>query len=115
MCDGMAQTIAQAEAQSFALPEFSRWREFAGLLDGYKIAEEMGGNLRDWGAKQEAVYLRTGSWALTVLELRLMLFYEFRADYFTGYDYTERDEIVDSLLSALSLKTGQPYTPLQRD
>ena len=44
-----------------------------------------------------------------MLELRLMLFYQYRADYMSGYTYHERDHLVDSLLAALSEQTGQPY------
>ncbi|MFO7323522.1 MAG: hypothetical protein DIU68_017470 [Chloroflexota bacterium] len=40
-----------------------------------------------------------------------MLFYEFRADYWSGWTYHERDDLVDSLFLALSRATGQPYTP----
>jgi hypothetical protein len=44
-----------------------------------------------------------------------MMFYEYRADYFGGYTYHERDAVVDSLLQALSEKTGQPYRPMSDD
>lgn len=52
-----------------------------------------------------------GSWELTILELRLMLFYEFRADYRTGWGYHERDDLAESLLRALGEQTGLPYNP----
>lgn len=105
-----AETIAEAEAQTITLPEFQHWRAFAIQIDGYKIAEEMGLNFHDWIETQIKKYRETGSWDLTVLELRLLLFYAFRADYFTGYDYTEHDEMADSLLSAISVRTGLPYS-----
>ena len=110
MRGNMAETVAEAEAQQFRLPEkFENWRSFAGLLDGYKIAAEMGLDLPAWGREQQARYQQNRRWDLSVLELRLMLFYQFRADYWTGYDYHERDAMVDDLLRALSKKTGQPY------
>lgn len=111
MRDGMAETIAEAEAQTFELLEFSNWRRFSVLLDGYKIAAEMGFELGEWGARQEKIYNETGTWDLSPLELRVMIFYQFRVDYWTGYDYTECDECVDSLLRALSQKLNLPYQP----
>ncbi|KXK52494.1 MAG: hypothetical protein WA009_09720 [Phototrophicaceae bacterium] len=42
MRDGMAETVAEAEAQTLVLPKFEDWREFALLLDGYMVAEELG-------------------------------------------------------------------------
>lgn len=111
MRNGMAETIAEAEAQSFELPEFSNWRRFSVLLDGYKIAAEMGVDLGEWAVQQQNLYLETGTWDLSVLELRVMLFFQYRADYWSGYDYTERDPYVDSLLQTLSQKLNLPYQP----
>ncbi len=105
-----AVTKAEAEAQQFTLPlHLDDWREFAGLLDGYKIGEELGFDLIAWGHAQEQYFEQAQKWDLEVLELRLMLFYEFRADHMSGYTYHERDDLVDSLLHALSRQTGQPY------
>jgi hypothetical protein len=110
MAEQMATTVAAADAQQITLPtQLGDWREFAGTLDGYKIAAELGFDLGQWSKNQEQQYEETQRWDLNVLELRLVLFYEFRADYFTGYTYHERDDLVDSLLCALSRKTGLPY------
>ena len=105
----MAETVADANAQIFTLPDLGDWRTLAMRINGYKIAEELGFDLSAWGEEQEKRYKTTGQWELDVLHLRLMLFYEYRADYFTGYTYRERDDLVDSLLRALSEKTGLPY------
>lgn len=50
-----------------------------------------------------------------MLELRLMLFWACRADYFTGYTYHEHDDMADSLLRAISVKTGLPYLSTPAD
>jgi len=107
--NNIAQTVAEANVQSFTLPALRDWREFAGLLNGYDVAKELGFDVIEWGSQQETIYTRSGDWELNVLELRLMVFFEYRADYFTGYTYHERDDIVDSLLQALSIQTGLPY------
>ena len=110
MSEQTATTAAAANAQQFALPvDLQDWRTFAGLIDGYQIAEELGYDLRKWGSEQEQRYTQSDEWTLEILELRLMVFYEFRADYMMGYTYHERDDVVDSLLRAISRKTGQPY------
>ncbi len=110
MSELRAATAAAANAQQFVLPvRLEEWRAFARLLDGYKIAKELSFDLRDWGYAQEQRFEQSQQWDLSVLELRLMLFYQFRADYMTGYTYHERDALVDSLLRALSRQTGQPY------
>lgn len=59
-----------------------------------------------WGPAQEAKFEATGVWGLDSLELRIMLFYEFRADYMSGYTYHERDHFVQSLLEELRGKAG---------
>lgn len=105
-----ATSVAAANAQDFTLPsQLGDWRSFAGLLDGYQIAEELGFKLADWAIVQEQRYEQSGQWDLNVLELRLMLFFQFRADHLAGYTYHERDDVVDSLLRALSQHTGKPY------
>lgn len=109
MRDGMAETVEEAEAQTFTLPKFEHWREFALLLDGYKIAEEMGFTLFDWAYTQEEHFNRTHQWDLSILELRILLFSQCRADHMGGYTYHERDHWVESLLRMLSIQTGQPY------
>jgi hypothetical protein len=110
--NGTAKTAAAANAQQYELPaRLDDWRAFARLVDGYKIAEELGYDLLTWGKAQDQHYRQTGTWELNVLGLRLMLFWEYRADYWTGYTYHERDGIADSLLRELSRQTGLPYVP----
>jgi hypothetical protein len=105
-----ATTVAAANAQEFALPaQLDDWRRFAALLDGYAIAKELGYDLLAWGAAHDQRYRDAGHWDLTVLGLRLMVFYEQRADYWSGYTYHERDDTVDSLLREISRMTGLPY------
>jgi hypothetical protein len=108
---GIADTIAEAEAQRITIPKFEYWRDLARLMNGYKIAEELGLDFHAWGAAQEKNWERTQQWNLDVLHLRLMLFYIWRADYMTGWTYTEHDHFADSLLQELSKKLDQPYQP----
>jgi hypothetical protein len=105
-------TLDDAQTQPWQLPaqfDDQTWRQFASQLDGYAIAKQLGFDLISWGAAQEQHYQQHGRWELHVLELRLMLFYQFRADYMTGYTYHERDDLVESLLLALSSASGQPF------
>ncbi len=107
----MIKTVAEAEAEDFTLPEFSEWRRFAGGLSGYTIAEELNLDFSEWTIEQTARWKETNRWDLDVLHLRVMLFYTLRLDYWTGYTYTEHDGMADSLLQAISQKTGKAYTP----
>ena len=107
----MIGTVAEALAQDFTLPEFGEWRTYASSLNGYKIAEELGLEFTTWTVDQMTCWKDTNHWDLDVLQLRLMLFYTLRLDYWTGYTYTEQDGTVDSLLQAISQKTGKAYTP----
>lgn len=110
MRNGMAETVAEANAQQYTLPaNLENWGAFALLIDGYKIAEELGIDLAEWIETQQQRFEQTGRWDMTVLELRLMLFQKQRSNYWAGYTYHEQDEAVDSLLRALSQKTGLPY------
>lgn len=104
-----ATTLAEANAQTLILPAFKEWRRFATTLDGYKIAAEL--DLPTlWYAEQKAAWEKTHTWdGLDILHLRLMLFYAFRSDYLSGYTYTEEDEMVDSILHALSQRLNLPY------
>ncbi len=110
-----AKTVTQANAQTFTIPSSvdADWRRFAGLLDGYAIAEELGVNLMRWAGDTVGLAMQRGKFedSISVLDLRLMLFAVFRSDYMSGYTYTEHDPEVDFILQALSQKTGQPYTP----
>lgn len=110
MRNGMAETIAEANAQLYTLPaRLDDWRRFALLIDGYKIAEELGISLGDWVQEKQRHFDQTGQWDLNVLELRIMVFQKQRSDYWAGYTYHEQDEAVDSLLRAISQHTGLPY------
>ena len=106
-----AKTPAEAEAQVFSLPaQLKDWRKCAVLIDGYAIAQELGFELMPWGAKKAKAWQSSASWDLNnLLELRLMLFWTFRADYWSGYTYHEHDDMADSLLRAISARTGLPY------
>ncbi|MDX1993938.1 MAG: hypothetical protein SF029_16240 [bacterium] len=107
-----AETVAEAIAQVFTIPDsLDGWGGLAGLIDGYKIAQELGFELIPWGSEQEARWRQTGRWNLDVLELRLMLFYQERANYFGGYTYHERDEQVESLLNELREKPSNRQNP----
>ena len=109
----MIETVAEAQKQEFTLPEFKQWRTFARSINGYKIAEELGLDFGKWTVEQVKHWKETNHWDLDILQLRIMLFYAFRSDYMTGYTYTEHDEMADSLLQAISKKSGHPYTPKQ--
>lgn len=114
MRNGMAETIAEAEAQPLTLPALQDWREFALLLDGYMIANEMGIDYVQWSAEQDERYEQTGIWNLSVLELRLMLFYACRQERWTslpGDWYYSK--MADSLLRAISAQTGLAYQPVE--
>jgi hypothetical protein len=108
-----ATTKAEANAQQLTLPPFEHWRAFAGKMDGYKIAQELGLDYAKWIEQNLKQWRETGQWDLDVMGLRLMLFYAYRSDYMSGYTYTENDELADSLLSAISEKLHLPYTPKQ--
>ena len=112
MSDKRAETVAEAQSQTFTIPEFADWRGFAGLINGYKIAEELGLDFPKWGTEQKERWETSNQWDLDLLHLRIMLFYTYRADYMTGWDYTEHNEMADSLLQVISEITGQPYEPL---
>jgi hypothetical protein len=110
----MAETIAEAVAQPIELPSLKDWRQFALLLDGYMIAKEMGLDYSAWAEKQEERYRQTGDWTLSVLELRLMLFYACRQERWTsllGDWYYSK--MADSLLRAISAQTGLAYQPVE--
>lgn len=105
----MLKTVADARSQAFTLPEFKHWRGFAMSLDGYAIGKELGFDVMVWAREQVAAWTESGAWSLDVLHLRLMLFATCRSDYWNASDYGMFDEQADSLLHALSEKTGLPY------
>jgi len=104
-------TGADAQAQDFTLPALEDWKDFARSIQGYQITKELGLDFHKWTLDQFDQWKETKQWDLDVLHLRIMLFYAVRRDYWTGYTYTEHDEMADSLLQAISKKTGLPYTP----
>jgi hypothetical protein len=112
MAGRVAETVAEAEAQEARPPDAFddlAWRRFAGTLDGYKIAAELGLDLFAWGAAQAEASGRSGAWGLDVLELRLALFYLLRRDHLSGVTYHELDDLVDGALAALAARLGRPY------
>jgi len=114
-----ATTIAEANQQQLTIPNSlaDNWRRFAGLIDGYAIAEELGAETTRWTVDVVQKAMKQGGFApdVGILDLRLMLFFAYRADYFNGYTYTELNPEVDFILQALSERIGQPYTPLEAD
>ena len=103
----VAGTRAAAEAQEIVLPKnYEQWSEFAYLLNGYKVAEDMGFDLLEWQSKRLAEYEATGRWNANVLELRLLLFAQARA---ARFSWGEPFDLVDSLLHELARQTGQHY------
>lgn len=115
MASKRATSVAEANAQTFTLPTSldDNWRGFAGLLDGYQIGEELGFNVMTWSSETLKPAMASGQFTddTSILDLRLILFGLFRSDYFSGWTYHEHDREVDFVLQALSVKTGQPYTP----
>ena len=115
MMSERATTVAEANAQKIELPAFKQWRAFAGTIDGYKIADELSLDYGAWYVEQEKRWRDTGAWELDALGMRLMIFLAYRSDYMSGYTYTEHDEIVDSLLHALSDLLDLPYAGKDAD
>ncbi|MBI5671656.1 MAG: hypothetical protein HZC41_26990 [Chloroflexi bacterium] len=107
--DQIAKTIAEAEAQSFTLPVYDRWFEFAHLLDGYAICDEMGVDWKDW-ARRCLEKLEANPESVTVLEARLLLFFKARMQRFTLG--VESYASINDLLKLIAHKTGQAYAPL---
>ena len=104
-----AKTIADAENQQFTVPAtYSDWGEFAHLLHGYAIFEEMGVERRYWLTLRRE--FEAGERDLTVLEARLILFFEARRHHFDPYN--QNYVLVNNLLHFIAQKTGQLYMPL---
>ncbi len=101
MTSKMASTVAEAQVQAFTVPDMDEWRQFASLVDGYSVGQELGFHVIDWSREQQVRYEETGTWDLSVLELRLMIFAQQRIDRWSGMTYHECDHIVESLLAAL--------------
>lgn len=46
--DELVKTVVEAEAQVLTVPPFSEWRQFALMLSGYELAQELGFRLGEW-------------------------------------------------------------------
>lgn len=112
MRNDVAETIAEAEAQAFVVPTYEYWLQFAHLLDGYAICEELGLRWQDW-REQQLRQFTSASDSTNVLEARLLLFFEARAKRFT--DGPEPYARINALLQRIAQQTGQAYTPLTRE
>jgi hypothetical protein len=103
----IARTLAAAEAQTLdILPREERaehaWIRIAMMMDGYNISHELlGRDARAWfgeiyetqGERPPLEFLRQ----LSVMELRLLLFAYYRADYWNNGGSTSEEEANDIL------------------
>ncbi len=107
--DDMARTLAEANAQMLTVPEFEGWFRFAHTLDGYTLFHSLGradgiGDLRN---EHLRAYRETGTWRGSLLELRVVLFFEARAQRHGAYpSYSPDDDpkfraMMMSLLDAI--------------
>jgi hypothetical protein len=103
-------TAAEAIAQEYKVPSsFDEHTEIYNI-DGYAVAQDLGFDLKDWGAKQMQYFWDNGKWGeLNELEIRLMLFYIGRWLHFSGVTYDEMDKEKDSLLRMLAGMKGVEY------
>jgi hypothetical protein len=109
-----AKTLAEAQ-QPYQVPQNINDRTDAYLADGYAIANELGFDLREWGAAKEQNFHQTGEWELDELGVRLMLFYQDRALHFGGYTGHEFDYEIDTLLQKLAQLKATDYQPINWD
>jgi len=111
MRDGIAEIIAEAQAQLLDLADVKDWRRVVSSIDGYEIAKELGLNFHIWGGEQFRLWKAEKRWELVdMLHLRIMLFYVERANYFAGgYSDTIYDDMEDSLLHEISKWLDLPY------
>jgi hypothetical protein len=112
-------TVAETEALELRFPSSpatfdKEWRGIAGVVDLHEVTKELGYEWRAWGDPRYIEYNQTKSWdhLKTLLEMRLMLAYLQRVDYFSGYTYHECDEAVDALFQKMSQASNKPYQPL---
>ena len=105
-----ASTVAEANAQTLDVPEYEGWFVFAHLLNGYDLADALGFELGAFSNGKSEHYAETGVWEGTLLELRLVLFFEARAlrmagapGYNPNNNPEDRERIRD-LLSAIRQK-----------
>ena len=108
--DPVAKTAEQAKAQYFTPPaEFTDdWPAIAATLDGYSIAEELGFDLMEWAPEQLHSIQDGRKPELSLLELRLVLFYVYRSDYFGG-GWSSHARYADDLFAAMAEQCGQHY------
>lgn len=66
----MAKTVAAAQNQTFTVPDYEGWVQFAHLLDGYSICDDMGIAFQDWFRDTGARYDSDPD-QLSVLDLRI--------------------------------------------
>jgi predicted nuclease of predicted toxin-antitoxin system len=88
----------QAEREKFIAPDYVHWRAFAESLDGEALCREKGIR-KGWYAQQCREYARTGEWRLSIVELRLILYFEANKSKYNGG--IENRARVESLLNAL--------------
>lgn len=108
--DSVAKTAEQATAQNFTPPaEFTTdWPALAATLDGYAIAEELGFDLMEWAPEHLRLIQNGRKPELSLLELRLVLFYVYRSDYFGGGSNSHA-LYADDLFAAMAEQCGQIY------
>jgi hypothetical protein len=80
-----AQTWAEAERLKIPpIEHYSKWYDFARLVNGYALAEEVAIDLKKWGRQQHLHWRETGKWHLPISALLMMLFYFWRRQHMTG-------------------------------
>lgn len=112
--ESVASTVAKANAQGFEPPRFfdEQWRECAQTIDGYAIAEELGLELTEWGSINLELVSRGGRTGLNFLELRLVLFFLQRSDYFSGGS-SSNEVPADQVFAEMAAVVGRPYRRLR--
>lgn len=108
----MAKTVAAAQNQTFTVPDYEGWVQFAHLLDGYSICDDMGIAFQDWFRDTGAVYDANPD-QLSVLDLRMLLFFHARSLRFSMG--IEPFAFINTLMKQIAEKADQPYTPLTED
>jgi len=112
MNDNPAQTITEAEAQAFTVPQYSHWVKFAHQVDGYALCAELGVEPGDF-LQQTRLKLDSQPGTVTVIEARIVLFLQARAMRFNAGP--EPYAFINALLAHIAQQVGQPYTPLSSE
>lgn len=106
----MARTITEASAQKLTVPEFEGWFEFANTLNGWELFGSLGrtdGDISALRSEHRERYRATGTWEGSLLELRVYLYFEAKAQHlysFSGYKADEDPEfraLMTDLLDAI--------------